>query len=676
MARIPPRRSPGISPSSLNALRAGAIVFFVTLGVLLLMYYRAKLIVRNEVGDYLVSVASIAASMVEGDLHESFTSPDQESSAAYLSAVEPLARILSSSDDLRFVYTMRRIDSGYYFVLDGTPYGDADSDGVEDHSPIMQRYPDEDVTPQLRQAFDSGSALSDIRTQADAWGVYLSGYAPIRNSEGELVGIAGVDMSEDKLKHHISQLAIGFHIGLAVSIILSLLSAWLVGFFRRSSRRAGEDLHRAAEVLDESVARYRSLFENSPAALWELDFTGVRNLIEERLSGVRTLDPAGLFKAQPGLVAECLAATGVLAMNKAARLLYEIGESRPAHILQVVFTDRSYELFEKLVLCVAGQSDSGMGEDERRTLTGRRISVLVNWIVAPGHEERHDRMYVSELDVTDLRMTEDARKLLEEQFLQAQKMESVGRLAGGVAHDINNMLTPVIGYTELAQDSLPDGLVAKVHLEQVHSSAMRIRDLVGQLLAFARKQSLLMESVSLPAELQAFTGVLNGILGSRIELEYSLDPSTPPIRADRVQIQQVILNLAVNARDAMKDGGILRIRSGREVISGYIDVGGEPLDPGVYAVLKVEDTGTGMSSETMSHLFEPFFTTKPPGEGTGLGLSTVYGIVRQHGGGIAVSSTPGEGTTFVILFPAFDQGGPTSNPTRPSREGDAVSGRL
>jgi signal transduction histidine kinase len=643
-------------------MRAGVTVFVVTLGVLVLMYFRAKSIVRDEVRDYLVSVASIAASMVDGDLHETFVSPSQEITPEYASAVEPLTRILLASEELRFVYTMRRIDDRYYFVLDGTPWGDADGDGVEDHSPIMQQYADEDVTLQLKQAFDTGLPCSDIRTQADAWGVCLSGYAPIRNSEGELVGVAGVDMSEDRLRHHLTQLMIGFHIGVAFSILLSLLSAALVSFLRRSSRRANEELQQASGILAGSEARYRSLFENSPAALWELDFSSVRKLVEERLSGLGALDPVGLFRAQPGFVPECLAATGVLAMNRAARLLYETGDSLPPHVLQAVFTDRSYDLFERIVLCVAGQSDSGSGEDVRRTLAGRRITVLVNWIVAPGHEVLHDRLYVSELDVTDLRMTEDARKQLEEQFLQAQKMESIGRLAGGVAHDINNMLTPVLGYTELAQDSLPEGLVARAHLEQVHSSAMRIRDLVGQLLAFARRQALRMETVDLPEEIRAFGSVLDRILGGDVRLELSLDPSTPSIRADRVQIQQVILNLAVNARDAMKEGGTLRIRSGREVIAGYVDMAGEPLDPGTYAMLRIEDTGSGMATETLAHLFEPFFTTKPAGEGTGLGLSTVYGIVRQHGGGIAVNSTPGEGTTFVILFPASDGAPPAGSP--------------
>jgi signal transduction histidine kinase len=641
-----------------NALRAGLIVFLVTLGVLLLMYYQARSIVRNEARDYLVSVASIVASMVDGDLHETFTDPGQEVTPEYAAAIDPLRRILSSNDELRFVYTMRRIDNGYYFVLDGAPWGDADSDGVEDHSPIMQRFPDEDVTPQMRLAFDTGLATSDFRTEPDSWGIFLSGYAPIFDSRGKLVGIAGVGISEETFRQHISRLLIGFHIGLAVSLVLSLLSAWLVSIFRKSSRRAGQELLEAAGVLAGSEARYRSLFENSPAALWELDCSEVRRIVEERLASAAILDLEGLFRAQPGLAAECLATTRVLAMNRAARLLYEAGDSHPEHILQVLYTDRSYDLFEKLISCVIGQSDSGSGEDERRTLGGRRITVLVNWIVAPGYEQRHDRIYVSELDVTDLRMTEVARRLLEEQFLQAQKMESVGRLAGGVAHDINNMLTPVLGYTELARDSLPDGLVAKVHLEQVRESAMRIRDLVGQLLAFARRQSLRIEPVSLQAELESFAGALSRILGGEIEVEYILDPATPVIRADRVQIQQVVLNLVVNAKDAMPDGGTLRIRSGREVISGYVDMGGEPLAPGVYAVLRVEDTGMGMGSETLAHLFEPFFTTKPAGEGTGLGLSTVYGIVRQHGGGIAVNSTPGEGTAFILLFPAADQGDP------------------
>jgi len=644
--RLPKRRFP------FSAISAGLTVFVVTIGILLLMYFIAKHIVMDEVRDSLMSTASVASSLVDGVAYDYFGDSAQEGTAEYSEAVEPLRRILQSDHDLRFAYTMRRIDDGYYFVLDGTPPGDADSDGVEDHSLVMQRYPDGDVTPGLRRAFDTGLPVADIRRRADAWGVCMSGYAPIRNSAGEMVGIAGVDMSEGRLRDHLRQLFIGFHAGIAIAIALSLLSAWLVGVFRRSSRRAGEELRAAADVLAQSEARYRSLFESSPVASWELDFSEVRTLIGDMFSGSASIDLSGLLRARPGLVAECLARTRVLAMNGAARALYETGDSPHAHILQAVFTDKSYDLFERIVLCAAGLNDSGSGEDERRTLSGRLISIIVSWIVAPGHERDHDRIYVSELDVTDLRMTENARRQIEEQFLQAQKMESVGRLAGGVAHDINNMLTPVLGFSELARDSLPDGLPARAHLEQVHNAAMRIRGLVGQLLAFARKQSLRMEPLYLPDELGSFGSVLEGILGGDIRLELQLDPGTPWIEADRVQIQQVILNLAVNARDAMKDGGTLRIRTTGETISGYVDMAGELLQPGPYAVLRVEDSGSGMSNETLAHLFEPFYTTKPAGEGTGLGLSTVYGIVRQHGGGLAVSSIPGDGTTFVILFPA------------------------
>ncbi len=243
-------------------------------------------------------------------------------------------------------------------------------------------------------------------------------------------------------------------------------------------------------------------------------------------------------------------------------------------------------------------------------------------------------------------------RLLEDQLRQAAKMEAIGQLAGGVAHDFNNMLTAIRGYTELVRQHLPaDDAQDRADLEQVVIAADRAAELTRQLLAFSRKQVLAPQVLD-PAEIVAgIIPLLRRLLGEHIEIAAHVAPGSGRIRVDPAQLEQVILNLAVNARDAMPDGGKLTIESSSvDLDPRYIAV-----HPGAVAGphirLAVSDTGIGMDAATVEHIFEPFFTTKQPGTGTGMGLATVYGIVQQSGGAIYVYSEPGHGTSFHISFP-------------------------
>jgi signal transduction histidine kinase/ActR/RegA family two-component response regulator len=229
---------------------------------------------------------------------------------------------------------------------------------------------------------------------------------------------------------------------------------------------------------------------------------------------------------------------------------------------------------------------------------------------------------------------EASQRELQTSLLQAQKMESLGLLAGGIAHDLNNLLTPVLVMSELlGQEDTPDDLPEIIEI--IRGSALGARDLVGQLLAFSRKQVLALRDVNLAAELTRFARLLRRTLPATITLEVDAG-DTQLVRGDPAQLQQVLLNLAINARDAMPNGGKLRIAT---------------RDEGNEVVIEVIDTGVGMSPETQAHIFEPFFTTKALGRGTGLGLSTVYGIVRQHNGKLDVASAIDRGTTFTLRIP-------------------------
>jgi PAS domain S-box-containing protein len=247
---------------------------------------------------------------------------------------------------------------------------------------------------------------------------------------------------------------------------------------------------------------------------------------------------------------------------------------------------------------------------------------------------------------------EEALQQTEAQLRQSQKMEAVGRLAGGVAHDFNNLLTVIRGYSELILYRLGEQEPLRKEIEEIKKAADRAAALTGQLLAFSRRQFVAPKVVDLNAVVRNMEGMLRRLIGEDvIELATVLDPNVGQVRADPSQIEQVIMNLAVNARDAMPSGGTLTIETGHVEVSRRIPGRVGPVEPGSYVLLLVRDTGHGMDEETQSHLFEPFFTTKEKGKGTGLGLSTVYGIVRQSGGSIIVESKSGQGATFKIYFP-------------------------
>jgi two-component system cell cycle sensor histidine kinase/response regulator CckA len=244
------------------------------------------------------------------------------------------------------------------------------------------------------------------------------------------------------------------------------------------------------------------------------------------------------------------------------------------------------------------------------------------------------------------------RQRLEAQLLQAQKIESIGRLAGGVAHDFNNLLMAISGYSDLALDALPPDHAACSDLYEIQKAAQRAAALTRQLLAFARKQIIDPRTIDLRELIQNIHSLLQRLIGEDIELVIRMDREIGSIKADPIQIEQLLINLAVNARDAMPQGGKLTIESTNAILDEDRTPMCMDIAPGSYiVVLAVSDTGMGIPPEVQEHLFEPFFTTKEPGKGTGLGLATCYGIVKQHGGEIAFSSEVGQGTTFKIYLP-------------------------
>jgi signal transduction histidine kinase len=231
----------------------------------------------------------------------------------------------------------------------------------------------------------------------------------------------------------------------------------------------------------------------------------------------------------------------------------------------------------------------------------------------------------------------------------------VGQLAGGIAHDFNNLLTVILGHAHLSLRQCEPGSPLRKPLEEITRAGERAAELTRQLLAFGRKQVLRPCVLNLNDVIQPLETMLRPMLGERIAMKLHLAPSLAPVEADRTQLEQVLINLAGNARDAMPEGGVIEILTGEIEVDGAYALPEGPIAPGRYVQLTFRDSGHGMDEATRKRIFEPFFTTKAKGKGTGLGLSTVYGIVRQSGGYISVSSAPGKGTEFRILLPAAAQ---------------------
>jgi two-component system cell cycle sensor histidine kinase/response regulator CckA len=257
-------------------------------------------------------------------------------------------------------------------------------------------------------------------------------------------------------------------------------------------------------------------------------------------------------------------------------------------------------------------------------------------------------------DLSERRAAEDALRHIDMQLRQAQKMEAVGRLAGGVAHDFNNVLTAIFGYADLLLDSFAPDDPRRADVEEIKRAANRAAALTRQLLAFSRKQVMQPRRLNLNDVIANIQTLLTKLIGDEIELKVDGDPALGGVRADPGQIEQVLMNLAANARDAMVEGGRLSIATSN--VELYPDEANAlvGIQPGAFVTLTVSDTGHGIPEDVRPHIFEPFFTTKEQGKGTGLGLATVYGIVKQSGGWIYLDETPGPGASFRLYFPRVE----------------------
>jgi two-component system, cell cycle sensor histidine kinase and response regulator CckA len=293
---------------------------------------------------------------------------------------------------------------------------------------------------------------------------------------------------------------------------------------------------------------------------------------------------------------------------------------------------------------------------------GRR-KVFLNNLTGVVEGGRLLRAWGTQRDVTE-------RRVLEEQLRQSQKMEAVGRLAGGIAHDFNNLLTAILGYAELLTRDVPPAGRARRRVEEIQRAAERAADLTRQLLAFSRRQVLVPAVLDVGALVRGVEDMLRRLISEEVALRILVDPDVSPVRADRARLEQVIVNLAVNARDAMPQGGELTIEVQDAELGPTAQAPEDsPVVAGPYVMLAVSDTGEGMDAATRERIFEPFFTTKEENRGTGLGLATVYGTIKQSGGYVWVYSEPGHGTTFKVYLPRAEGRPQAAAPAAPGPAG-------
>jgi len=310
------------------------------------------------------------------------------------------------------------------------------------------------------------------------------------------------------------------------------------------------------------------------------------------------------------------------------------------------------------------------GVAESGELKLKRKDGAVVWVLRSSSpilddEGRYEGMFGMLMDITEKKRAEESLRQTERQLHVAKKMEAIGNLAGGVAHDFNNLLSIILSYSTLLAEDMAAGDPRRADLEEIQSAGKRAEDLTRQLLAFGRQQILQPRVVDLNEGVAGMERMLRRLIGEDIELTVVLAASLGRVLVDPGQVDQIIMNLAVNSRDAMPGGGKLTIETANVELDAAYAAAHAGTRPGPHVLLAVTDTGMGMDEATLSRMFEPFFTTKEQGKGTGLGLATVFGIVHQSGGSVWVYSEPGQGTTFKVYFPRTDvtpTEGPTTNP--------------
>ena len=429
-----------------------------------------------------------------------------------------------------------------------------------------------------------------------------------------------------------------------------------------------QEIKEMGQAINDLSRNYRITMEERRKAEENLKILNRRlnMILENAAEGILELDSSGNIEYANS------AACKILGFNR-----YELLGNDLHSLVHYLRKDRSQYPEEECPFCSA--IEDGNYNLFRQDIFWRKNGepVEVEYLTAPIFDEnRHFMgMVMCIRDVTERRKAKRKAELLQAQLLQSQKMEAIGTLAGGVAHEFNNLLTAITGYGELLAEDMKDKPHALKQVKCLVDAASRASELTRQLLAFSRKQTPRLRIVEINELVQKQQKMLRRLIGENVELEAELDPSESlKVLADPGMIEQVLVNLIVNARDAMPDGGRITLRTGRRVMQHPNESLKTGNSPGGVVCISVEDNGSGIQEDDLKQIFTPFFTTKPAQKGTGLGLSVVWGIIEQHGGWINVESTPGKGTVFRLYLPEYG-GGDVDVEAEPKLESIDIAGR-
>jgi PAS domain S-box-containing protein len=558
---------------------------------------RANLLGRARLGAHGVNIEEVRAL--------SGTSADLEA-PAYLRLKRQLAHLRHAASDCRFVYVMgQRPDGTVFFFADCEPVGSPDE------SPAGQTY--EEASDDFRAVFATGVEGTEGPTE-DRWGTWVSASIPMKAAEtGKVIAVFGMDVDASDWKAEVVSRC-WLPVGLLAIILLTggFTLALLVSYRRLRASR-------------EHLTALESVVVRGPAVLflwrvvpgeWPVELVSGN---VERVFGHRAED----------LVSGRVKWATLTHPDDASRLEAEVAGYLSRGVEE---WSQEYRLFD-------GQGRTRWVRDWNRVVRDA------------GGEVAHIQAIA--LDITDLRQAEREKEKLQAQLSQAQKMELVGRLAGGVAHDFNNLLMGMMGYVDMCREELEPGHPVQAYLDEIMTDAERSAELTRQLLAFARKQIIAPTVLDVNAAAEEILKLLRRLVGEGVHVTWAPTPDLWRVKLDRSQLEQVLGNLVVNARDAIKGSGKVTIETANVTLDAAYIEANAGAEAGEFVLLAVTDSGSGMDKETLSHLFEPFFTTKELGHGTGLGLATVYGIVKQNRGFIKVYSEVGKGTTFKVYIPRF-----------------------
>ncbi len=607
-------------PAGIRPLQDGLIVSILLIAIACVssfsLYQKSKESLEIGIKNQLLRIAEGAASLVDGNLYETFTHRDQEATDAYKNAVAPLKKLLHSIQGVRYIYTMRLAGDKVLFVLDSAPYGDTDNDGVEDHSYLMDPY--DDVDEEALRTLREGAPTTSKEPYTDRWGTFISGYAPIFNSEGKQVGALGVDMTVENFKNHVAKIQRTMLAGLVLPIMLSVFVGFGVYLMRRRSLELETDRVKNLEELRQSTERYQILSQATNDAVWDWDFV-----------------------------------TDRVEWNGAVKTLFGYEDAEEIHSGNWWKSKIHPDDRERITKTIHEQIDKRMTIwlDEYRFLRadGSYADVLDRGYLLLDPQGRAVRMIGAMMDVSN-------QKRLQGQLIQSQKMETVGSLAGGVAHDLNNKLTPLVGYLDLVAQDKDLKPSSKSLLDAAVLAANSCTSVVDRLLNFSRPSSQQKIPLDTKKLLSELAGLLKTMIPANIEVSVNYPEDLALVIGNKAELHSVLVNLAANAKEAMPQGGKLSIHAYNLDQEKAMELYKKNRS---CVVFSLKDTGCGIAPNVMARIFEPFFTTRRGKGGTGLGLPMAFNIVKDHGGQIDVESEPNQGTTFTFFIPTAPVDGKT-----------------